>query len=128
MSSLSINGEQVMEGGEVELRVGDVINVGVELSNQLLEPVVDCQLGVRLLQDSAGRVGLQGGGAAAAGTPGLSGVGELVPQDKVTHTTRLLTLTPGTFKLVVSCQVIFRDKAHSWRLAPVNVKIGRAHV
>ena len=123
MSSLSINGEQVVEGGEVEYSVGDVINVRVELANQLLEPVLDCQLGVRLLQDSAGRVGVTGGGAAAAGTPGLSGVGELVPGDKVSHHTRLLTLTPGAFKLVVSCHVIFRDKPHSWRLAPVNINI-----
>ena len=122
VSSLSINGEEVVEGGEAEYRVGEVVSVLVRLSNQLLEPVVKCQLSVRLLQDSGG-LRSAGAGAGAAGSPGLGEVGELVPGAELSHTTRLLALTPGAFKLVVTAQVTFRDKPHSWRLAPVNINI-----
>ena len=120
VSSLSINGLEVVEGGEVEFSVGEVVVVDLRMSNQLLEPVCDCQISVRLLQDN----NITGGGAGGAGTPGLGQVqGELVPGGQVTHSTRLLPLTPGSFKLGVSSSVRFRDRPHSWRLAPITINI-----
>ena len=120
VSSLSINGLEVVEGGEVEFSVGEVVVVDLRMSNQLLEPVCDCQISVRLLHDN----NITGGGAGGAGTPGLGQVqGELVPGGQVTHSTRLLPLTPGSFKLGVSSSVRFRDRPHSWRLAPITINI-----
>ena len=124
VSSLSINGGEVVEGGEVEFSVGEVVVVDIKMSNQLLEPVCDCQLSVRLLQDTLGSGrGGAGSGAGGAGTPGLGQVGEVVPGGQVTHSTRLLPLTPGSFKLVVSSHVRFRDRPHTWRLAPITINI-----
>ena len=59
VSSLSINGLEVVEGGEVEFSVGEVVVVDLRMSNQLLEPVCDCQISVRLLHDN----NITGGGA-----------------------------------------------------------------
>ena len=122
MARLTLNQQEVVEGGELELRVGEVISVTIVLTNQLLEPVCDCGVSVRLEQDSLGRGGL-GAGAGTAGSPGLGEVGELMPGQEISHTTSLLPLTPGTFKLCVSSQVRFREKPHAWRLAPVIVNI-----
>ena len=123
VSSLSVNGGEVVEGGEVEFSVGEVVVVDITMSNQLLEPVCDCQLSVRLLQDTLGSGRTAGSGAGGAGTPGLGQVGEVVPGGQVTHSTRLLPLTPGSFKLGVSSSVRFRDRPHSWRLAPITINI-----
>jgi hypothetical protein len=41
--------------GEVETRAGQVVEVGVELTNRLLEPVSDCSLLIRLQQDTIGK-------------------------------------------------------------------------
>ena len=41
---------EVVEGGEVDLTVGEVIMVDIKMTNQLLEPVCDAELCVRLLQ------------------------------------------------------------------------------
>ena len=122
VSNLRINGEDVVEGGEEEYRVGETIILDIKLSNQLLEPVCDCQLSVRLLQDNLGRPGLVGG-AAVAGTPGLGQLGEVMPGQEVEHATRLLPLAPGTFKLCVSSSVSFRNRPHTWRLAPITINI-----
>ena len=66
-------------------------------------------------------------GAGSAGAPGgdIQLKGEMLPGSFMEHSTVLLPLCPGLFKLVVSVQVMFRDRPHSWRLAPVavNVKI-----
>ena len=122
VARLTVNNEEVVEGGELELVVGEVISVTIVLTNQLLEPVCDCCVLVRLEQDSLGRAGL-GAGAGTAGAPGRGDVGEVMPGQEMSHTTTLLPLTPGNFKLGVSSQVRFRDKPHSWRLAPVIVNI-----
>lgn len=122
VARLTVNQQEVVEGGELELRVGQVITVTIVLTNQLLEPVCDCCVSVRLEQDSLGRGGL-GAGAGTAGSPGLGDVGEVMPGQEISHTTNLLPLTPGNFKLCVSSQVRFRDKPHAWRLAPVIVNI-----
>ena len=123
VSSISINEEEVVEGGEMEFSLGQVIMIQVKMSNQLLEPVCDCDLSVRLLQDTLGRgVGLTAG-AAGAGTPGLGQVGEVLPGGELCHNTKLLAMTPGTFKLVICAHVQFRDKPHSWRLAPITLNI-----
>lgn len=128
VSTIKVNDREVVEGGEVDLSVGEVIMVDLKMINQLLEPVCDAELCVRLLQDTMGRGGAGGGqltgaAGAGAGTPGLGKVQEVLPGDQVSHVTSLLALTPGTFKLVVSAQVKFRDKVHSWRLAPVTINI-----
>ena len=122
VARLTVNQQEVVEGGELELVVGEVISLTIVLTNQLLEPVCDCCVTVRLEQDSLGRAGL-GAGAGTAGSPGLGHVGEVMPGQEISHTTNLLPLTPGTFKLCVSSQVRFRDKPHAWRLAPVIVNI-----
>ena len=119
VSNLRINGENVVEGGEVEHGVGEAIILDIKMSNQLLEPVCDAELSVRLVQDSLGPRGLVGG-AAVAGTPGLGQLGEVMPGQEVEHVTRLLALAPGTFKLCVSSSVSFRDRPNSWRLAPTH--------
>ena len=65
VSSVSINGEAAVEGGEVEHLLGEVLTLNIQLSNQLLEPVCDCGLAVKLLQEGAGRAGAgQGAGRA----------------------------------------------------------------
>ena len=122
VARLTVNQQEVVEGGELELVVGEVISVTIVLTNQLLEPVCDCCVSVRLEQDSLGRGGL-GAGAGTAGSPGLGDVGEVMPGQEISHTTNLLPLTPGNFKFCVSSQVRFRDKPHAWRLAPVIVNI-----
>ena len=122
VSNLRINGDNVVEGGEVEHGVGEAIILDIKMSNQLLEPVCDAELSVRLVQDSLGPRGLVGG-AAVAGTPGLGQLGEVMPGQEVEHVTRLLALAPGTFKLCVSSSVSFRDRPHSWRLAPITINI-----
>ena len=122
MARLTVNQQEVVEGGELELRVGQVITVTIVLTNQLLEPVCDCCVLVRLEQESLGRAGL-GAGAGTGGAPGRGDIGEVMPGEEISHTTSLLPLTPGNFKLCVSSQVRFRDKPHSWRLAPVIVNI-----
>ena len=122
MAKLTVNDKEVVEGGELELVVGEVISVTIVLTNQLLEPVCDCCVLVRLEQESLGRAGL-GAGAGTGGSPGRGDIGEVMPGEEISHTTSLLPLTPGNFKLCVSSQVRFRDKPHSWRLAPVIVNI-----
>ena len=110
----------------MEVLAGELMQVQVGLHNQLLEPVLDCALSVRLQQDFGGGVGgaFRGEGAGVAGTPGGGGsLGEVAPEGRVEHSTSLLPLTPGVFKLVVSAQVQFRDRPHAWRLAPVNVTV-----
>ena len=61
VARLTVNQQEVVEGGELELRVGQVITVTIVLTNQLLEPVCDCCVSVRLEQDSLGRGGLGAG-------------------------------------------------------------------
>ena len=122
MAKLTVNDKEVVEGGELELVVGEVISLTIVLTNQLLEPVCDCCVLVRLEQESLGRARL-GAGAGTGGAPGRGDIGEVMPGEEISHTTSLLPLTPGNFKLCVSSQVRFRDKPHSWRLAPVIVNI-----
>ena len=50
MSTIKVNDREVVEGGEVDLSVGEVIMVDLKMINQLLEPVCDAELCVRLLQ------------------------------------------------------------------------------
>ena len=122
VAEVKVGGRAVAEGGELEHGAGDILRVEVSLSNQLLEPVCDCALSVRLQQEGGGRGVVQGAGLA--GTPGGGGVvGEVLPGGGVRHTTQLLPLTPGLFKLVITAQVRFRDRPHSWRLAPVTVTV-----
>ena len=126
VAEVVVNGKEVGEGGEVEVLAGELMQVQVGLHNQLLKPVLDCALSVRLQQDFGGGVGgaFRGEGAGVAGTPGGGGsLGEVAPEGRVEHSTSLLPLTPGVFKLVVSAQVQFRDRPHAWRLAPVNVTV-----
>ena len=124
MAEVKVGGVEVGEGGEVEHMVGQVMVVDVKLINQLLEPVCDCTLNVRLQQDSLGTGrGIVGAGAAGAPGGGTVEGGEILPGEEVEHSTMLLPLCPGVFKLVVSAQVRFRDKPHSWRLAPVVVTV-----
>ena len=49
-----INQLECVEGREVETAVGSSLEVEVALENSLLEPVEDCQLLVRLLQENTG--------------------------------------------------------------------------
>jgi len=124
VAEVKVGGLSVGEGGEVEHNVGQVMIVDVKLINQLLEPVCDCALTVRLQQDSLGTGrGIVGAGAAGAPGGGTVEGGEILPGEEVEHSTMLLPLCPGVFKLVVSAQVRFRDKPHSWRLAPVVVTV-----
>ena len=53
-ASVLINGVECVEGRDTEVRVGEMVEVEVELVNSLLEPVEDCRLLVRLEQDSTG--------------------------------------------------------------------------
>ena len=50
MSTIKVNDREVVEGGEVDFSVGEVIMVDLKMINQLLEPVCDAELCVRLLQ------------------------------------------------------------------------------
>ena len=50
VSTIKVNDREVVEGGEVDLSVGEVIMVDLKMINQLLEPVCDAELCVRLLQ------------------------------------------------------------------------------
>jgi len=122
VAEVRVGGVEVGEGGEVEHMVGEVMMVDVKLHNQLLEPVCDCVLTVRLQQDSVGR-GVVGAGSAGAPGGGTQLGGEILPGEKVEHSTKLVPLCPGVFKLVVSSQVKFRGKPHAWRLAPVLVTV-----
>ena len=119
VAAVLVAGQQVGEGGEVEHRAGDVVQVEVRLSNQLLEPVTDSQLTIQLEQEGgAGR-----GAAGIAGSPGATRPGELLPGDTISHATSLLPLSPGTFKLAVSASVKFRERPHAWTLAPLTVTV-----
>jgi len=126
VAEIMVGGVLISEGGEVDHTVGEVMQVDVKFLNQLLEPVCDCSLNVRLQQDGVG-TGRGVVGAGSAGAPGgdIQLKGEMLPGSSMKHSTVLLPLCPGLFKLVVSVQVMFRDRPHSWRLAPVavNVKI-----
>ena len=50
VSTIKVNDREVVEGGEVDFSVGEVIMVDLKMINQLLEPVCDAELCVRLLQ------------------------------------------------------------------------------
>ena len=124
VADVKVCGTEVSEGGEVEHKVGEVMTVDVKLLNQLLEPVCDCNLSVRLQQDTIGN-GRGVVGAGSAGAPGSSKVlgNEILPGEVVEHETTLVPLCPGLFKLVISAQVQFRGKPHSWKLAPLTINV-----
>ena len=128
VAEVVVGGREVPEGGEVEHLAGEPLLVEVRLLNQLLEPVSNCSLSVRLQQEVVGA--RAGQGAGLAGTPGGGGaLGEVAPGGRVEHRTTLLPLTPGLFKLAVGAEVTFRGRPHAWRLAPlaVTVAIGPDH-
>jgi len=113
-----LNSREYNEGEEMEGRVGETVEVKVKLENNLLEPVEDCRLLVKLDQESSGVSSV-----GCTGSPGLHIPGNLLPGDLATHIDSFLPLSPGQYSIFVSISLRFRQKIYSWRLPNVNLDI-----
>jgi len=118
VTKVFINSREYNEGEDTEGKVGETVEVKVNLENNLLEPVSDCRLLLKLDQDPLGI-----GGVGCTGSGGLSIPGSLCPGEVANHVHTFLPLAPGQYSIFVSISLRFRQKIYSWRLPNVNLDI-----